>query len=158
MKRVCEFCGRAFEAQRSTRKTCSERCRARLNTRKRRIAAIGAAGGHDVVSGAEGALGALAVAVLSVPHLAPGRPSPLVDVTERALSEASRLDTVTGPIAMMIATRMGQDSMLDNAAGLVALSKELDRLLGIALKGAEPPDELDELEERRRRKAARAGN
>jgi hypothetical protein len=94
--------------------------------------------------------------VLSVPDQSASGPSPLVEVTERALEQAGKLDTPLGLIAMVIATRMGDFSPLDNAAGLVALSKELDRLLAITLKGAEEPDELDELERRRRLKAARA--
>jgi hypothetical protein len=40
-KWVCEYCGKAFQAQRATRKTCSEPCRAKLNARKRRMAAAG---------------------------------------------------------------------------------------------------------------------
>jgi hypothetical protein len=77
-------------------------------------------------------------------------------VTERALSQAGKLDTPLGLLAMVIAIRMGEFSPLDNAAGLVALSRELDRLLATVLVGSEPPDELDELERRRRLKAARA--
>ena len=141
MTKTCEYCGKPFQARRSHAKTCSEPCRGRLNTRKRRMAAVGDA--PDVV--------------LSLPGPLPDQPSRLVEVTERALSEAGKLDTPIGLITMVIATQLGSFSPLDNASGLVALSKELDRLLAIALQGNAPPDELDDLERRRRLKAARAG-
>ena len=81
MRRVCEFCGRVFEAQRATRKTCSEPCRAKLNTRKRRLAAIGATGeAVDPV----------------VPGPSQSQPSPLADVPEQALRQAGKLDTPVG--------------------------------------------------------------
>jgi hypothetical protein len=108
------------------------------------LAAIGEAGG--------------AIAPVSpVPGASPDQPNLLAGVTERALRQAGRLDSPLGSITMIIASRLGQYSMLDTAAGVVALSRELDRLLTIALTGAEEPDELDELERRRRLKAARAG-
>ena len=145
MKRVCEWCSKPFEAQRPTRKTCSERCRARRSARKRQMTKNGETG--DAVA-----------PVFPVPDPSPGEPSPLVVATEQALEKAGKLNTPVGMLTMVIASRMGQDSTLETGGGIVALSKELDRLLAIALQGSEPPDELDELEERRRRKAARAGN
>jgi hypothetical protein len=144
MNRICAFCGRTFAAKRVSARFCSSSCRGKQSKRRKRMAAVE---GDDVVD----------VTVSAVPDLSPREPSPLVEVTERALSEAGKLDTPIGLIAMVIATRMGQDSMLDNAAGLVALSKELDRLLAIALQGNAPPDALDDLERRRRLKAAKAG-
>jgi hypothetical protein len=146
MNRICAFCGRTFAAKRVSARFCSSSCRGKQSKRRKRLAAVGAAGQDG------------AVPVSAVPDLSPREPSPLVEITERALSEAGQLDTPIGLIAMVIATRMGQDSMLDNAAGLVALSKELDRLLAIALQGSEPPDALDDLERRRRLKAAKAGS
>jgi hypothetical protein len=46
------------------------------------------------------------------------------------------------------------------AADLVPLSRELDRMLALlhAREGSSEPDALDELERRRREKAARAGS
>jgi hypothetical protein len=86
------------------------------------------------------------------------QPNRLAEITEWALSQAGKLDTPLGLLTMVVAERMGEYSPLDNAAGLVALSKELERLLATVLVGSEPPDALDELERRRRLKAAKAGN
>src|SRR5215211_106993 len=69
---VCEACGKPLQAQRSTRKTCSDRCRARLNARKRRQATL------EETDGGQGARSDLTSAnfaevdpVLSVSDLSP---------------------------------------------------------------------------------------
>jgi hypothetical protein len=140
---TCEFCGQPFEAQRSTRKTCSDRCRFKLNARKRRIRAIEAAG--------------LTVPPIPTPQAIPNpSPSPLVVVTERTLQRAGRLETPLGLMTLMIADRLS-NSAFETCAGMVALSRELDRLLTEVRQGAEEPhNPLDGLERRRRQKAALA--
>jgi hypothetical protein len=103
-------------------------------------------------------VGDVVTAVTTVPGLSPSQPGAIFAATGQALQQAGRLDTYVGQLALVIATQMDRYSVLEPGGGLVALSRELDRLLGIALASVNiEPDELDELTERRRRKAARAG-
>jgi hypothetical protein len=138
------FLQRSFQATRRDAKCCSDLCRAKLNIRKRRMRALGSVDG-GFSPGQPSAL-----------SLSPS-PSPLVavtTVTEEALRRAGKLGSPQGAMLLVIADRLDHDEM-ETCAGLVALSRELDRLLGAVLKGSEEPDKLDELERRRREKAAR---
>jgi hypothetical protein len=63
-----------------------------------------------------------------------------------------------GQIILLLADRLSS-STFETGSAVVALSRELDRLLAEALKSAEQPDDpIRELELRRRLKAAQAGN
>jgi hypothetical protein len=146
---TCAFCGRSFEAKGRDAKVCSDLCRAKQTARNKRLAAAGAI-----------------PAITPIPNPSPGQPTAaneVVDVglsteTARALRQADRLNTPLGAVCMVIARRLDHDSMLDTGSGLAALTRELTRLLDLALQGGQTePDELDELERRRREKAARSG-
>jgi hypothetical protein len=142
----CAFCGKEFRAKRSDAKTCSQRCRDMQKARNKinKNAPVGAIVGQVGL-----------VSPISDPS--PGRPSLVFDMTQQALVKAGRLGTPLGAIALVVAGRL-DNSLFDTGSGVVALSRELDRLLADVLKAAEPPDELDDLERRRRDKALRAGN
>jgi hypothetical protein len=79
------------------------------------------------------------------------------DVTQQALVKAGRLSSPLGALALVIAGRL-DNPVFETGSGVVALSRELDRLLTGVLAQNEPPDELDELEKRRREKALQAGS
>jgi hypothetical protein len=134
MKRVCENCGKPFETKRSHAKTCSSACRGKLAAKVKRVGLAP-----------------------PIPNPSPDRPSLVFDATQQALVQAGRLNTPLGAIALVVAGRL-DGSEVDTGSGVVALSRELDRLLAGVLAENEPPDELDELTERRRRKAARAAD
>jgi hypothetical protein len=142
----CAFCGKEFRAKRSDAKTCSQRCR---DQQKARNKINKQAGGAGQIAGRVGM-------VSPIPDPSPGRPSLVFDVTQQALVKAGRLSTPLAAVALVLAGRL-DNSGFDTGSGVVALSRELDRLLVDVLAQNEPPDELDELEERRREKAARAG-
>ena len=148
MTRRCAWCGRDFQAKRSHAKTCSEVCRGRMNTRKRRLAAQGVTGDRKPASAPgreqEGQVEPISDGVLQM-------------VTE-TLQQAGRYDTPHGQIAAVLASRLDSPG-LETGSGITALSRELERILEKALAGTHTEtDELDELEKRRRAKAARAGS
>lgn len=88
----------------------------------------------------------------------------LVDAVRRELSEADRLNTVHGQMALQLARNM---TAVD-ATGVAGLSKELDRIRALALEGWEPPgvqpqpdpvaevEVEDEVEAARRRREEKA--
>lgn len=132
MRKTCAVCPAEFEAKRAVAKYCSERCRKRAQRRP--------GGVHREVVPIEQA-----------------KPAdwPIVEVTRRELEAAGRLDSVTGQQAMRLAERMcGQ---FDTGSAIAAISKELRAVMAEALADApKVADSLDELAERRRRKAAGA--
>ena len=148
MHRICALCGREFKAQRATARYCGSSCRAKRSTRNKRLKTEGGSYDVDVVK-----VGA--VAPISNPT--PTKSGTVFDATERALVQAGRHNSPQGAIALVLAGRLDAPD-IDSGAGVVSLSRELDRLLCSILTAAEraTPDELDELEKRRRDKAAQA--
>jgi hypothetical protein len=142
----CAFCSKEFRAKRSDAKTCSQRCRDQQKARNK----INKQSGGRQIAGQVGL-------VSPIPSPSPDRPSLVFDVTQQALVKAGRLGTPLGAMALLIAGRL-DNSVVDTGSGVVALSRELDRLLAGVLAQNEPPDELDELEKRRREKALQAGS
>jgi hypothetical protein len=144
MTRTCAWCGKPFQAKRSHAKTCSEVCRGRMNTRKRRLAANGAT---DANASPE--------APAPMP-LEPTGSDGVQEMVAETLQHANRYDAPHGQIAVVLARRL-DSAHTETAVGITALSRELERILEKALAGVQvKPDELDELEKRRREKAARA--
>jgi hypothetical protein len=141
----CAFCGQQFRAKRSDAKTCSQRCRDGQKARNK----INKQSRGGQIAGQVGL-------IPPIPSPNPDRPSLVFDVTQQALVKAGRLGTPLGAMALVIAGRL-DNSVFDTGSGVVALSRELDRLLVSVVAQNEEPDELDELESRRREKAARAG-
>jgi hypothetical protein len=142
----CAFCDKEFRAKRSDAKTCSQRCRDQQKRRNKinKNAPMGAIAGQVGL-------------VSPIPDPSPGRPSLVFDMTQQALVKAGRLSSPLGAISLVVAGRL-DNSVFDTGSGVVALSRELDRLLAGVLAQNEPPDQLDELERRRREKALQAGS
>ena len=91
----------------------------------------------------------------SEPAPSPDDVPPLVAATRRELQAADRLDSVAGQQALKLAERMY--GLFDTGSAIAALSRELRAAMAEALKDApRAGDSLDELAERRRRKAAGA--
>jgi len=145
--RECALCGKAFNAKRATAKYCGSSCRAKRSIRNKRIASLGAAG---EVAGRVGV-------VAPITNPSPGLPSSVFNMTQQALVQAGKLASPQGATALIIAGRLDR-STIDTGAGIVALSRELDRLIANALNAVEreTPDELDDLQRRRLEKAAKA--
>jgi len=144
--KACEFCGKEFRAKRSDAKCCSERHRAKLNARKRQLAAAGA----DLTDSFD--------SVAAFPGPSPDQPGELLSYVEGLLTEHGRYDVPQARMALVVAQRL-DIADIETGSGIVSLSGELDRLLSAALAGVViETDELDELESRRRAKAAQAGN
>jgi hypothetical protein len=146
--RECALCGKAFNAKRATAKYCGSSCRAKRSTRNKRIASLGAAGGEVV-----GRVGVVA----PIADPSPDLPSSVFNMTQQTLVQAGKLASPQGATALIIAGRL-DSSTIDTSAGIVALSRELDRLIANVLNAVEreTPDELDELQRRRSEKAAKA--
>jgi hypothetical protein len=152
MQLVCEWCGKAFQAKRSDAKTCCSDHRGKLAARKKGQATLGVIdGGGEPDSVIEDDY--------RKSHPSNGdhyRVSRLVQSIEAALEKAEKLETPQGQALLHVADRLARNYG-DNASGVAALSKELTRLLDLTLAGTDiKPDALNELEERRRMKAAQA--
>jgi hypothetical protein len=147
MNRICALCGREFTAQRATAKYCGSSCRAKRSTRNKRLKTQGGSGVANATVGA----------VAPITNPTPTKSGTVFDMTQQALVRAGQLSSPQGAIALVIAGRLDAPD-IDSGAGVVSLSRELDRLLSNILAGVEreTPDELDELEKRRREKAALA--
>src|SRR5690242_13088527 len=113
MQAVCEECGEAFEAKRSTAKYCSTRCRTRATRRR--------AEGRPAPA-APAAPAADARPAQERPRQSEDVPL-LVAATIGELAKAERLSTTLGQQAVRLAERMVASS--ETGAGVASLSKEL---------------------------------
>lgn len=146
---TCTGCGSAFEAKSARAKWCTTTCRQRAARarkaveRSTEVEAVGAAEAADRAGKAE---------------------HELVAAVRRELTVAAAITTVAGQQALQLARRMCDP----DESSIVALSKELDRMIAKALAGAMPPvpvggqsagptdDELTHARETRERKAREA--
>jgi hypothetical protein len=132
MERECAECSGPFEAKRRTAKYCGGKCRVRATRRR-------ANGGES-----------------PEPALLPTdvRGSlPIVEATRRELAAAGRVDSMLGQQALELAARM--HSAVDTGSAIASLSRELRAVVSAALADAPvKADPLDELADRRRRKAS----
>jgi hypothetical protein len=135
---TCEECGIGFEAQRSTAKFCTTRCRTRATRRR--------ADGRPAP-----ALEAPPQALSAPQH---GEDVPLlVAATIGELAAAGRLSTTLGQTAVKLAERLVSRS--ETGSAVASLSKELRATMAAALAGGKTgEDPLDEFTERRHRKAS----
>jgi hypothetical protein len=129
VQRTCDACGSDFEAQRSTRKTCSEACKKRAQR------------GQKVVP------------------ISPPSPEEMdfttVAETRAELESAGRLHGHLAASALRLARRVDESTAVMGYAPLV---KELRAVMAEALKGAHKADDAidglrDEIAERRARNA-----
>lgn len=80
---------------------------------------------------------------------------PLIVQTRRELTDADRLDTVVGQMAMRLAEKMAGN--FDTGSALAAVSKELRAVMAEALADVgSKADSLDELAARRMQRASGA--
>lgn len=129
MQRACESCGETFEARRSDRMYCGERCKKRAQR------------GHK------------AGTVVPLPSGTVGTASSLVEAVRAELEEADRLESWLGQQALTLATRIAAGQ--DTGSGLAALNREFRSTMAEAVKGVNAPTSAiakhkDELAARRR--------
>lgn len=128
MKKKCEACGDTFEAKRASRRTCTERCRKRLQRKPAaavvQLAAVQAFADEPQDPG---------------PSLAAGKTETL---TRRELEAAGRLDTALGVVAVIAAQQV--DALLvltDTGSGIKARIEAHRSALAEALKDAKTADD-----------------
>lgn len=137
MSIVCSGCGLVFEAKRATARYCSDRCKKRVQ-RGQGPPAEEPAAPVSPRQASGPVIGQVAVRVIA------------------DLTKAGRLDTPMGALAVQLAGRV--ESPYETGAAVAALSRELSRVLDLALEGAnKETDLLDELKERRDRTRGAAG-
>lgn len=138
MIKTCAHCGTAFEARTARARYCGSTCRARASEKAKR-------------DGATPSPAAMPVAPVQSAASAGG----LVEAVRRELEAAQRLDSFLGQQALGLAARIEAGG--DTGSAVAALSKELRAVMDAALADApKAADALDELSERRRRKASGA--
>lgn len=128
MQRNCEWCGDIYEAVKSNARWCSQRCgkRAQRAGFTRPVVELDGPPRRDVTMAAE-----------------------------RELERAGLLDTVTGQLAVALATAM--ETTRASGSQVAALSKELRATMKVALSARAPAaDAVDELRDRRDRKRTAA--
>jgi hypothetical protein len=127
---TCEQCGETFEAARSSRKYCGDRCRQQGRRR----------------------------ATEEEAEATEPRLPLIVEMTISELEQLGKTHTVLGAQALTLATRM--TSMKDTGSAIAALSRELDRVMLRLRSGAKgEEDEVASARRRRdekRRQAAEA--
>lgn len=101
-------CGAAFEAQRSTAKFCSPRCR----QRSKRSPAAGTSSGSSK------------------------SPSAFEKVTLRELKKLGKLDTMLGQQVLIIARRMANGG--ETGSAIASLSRDHSRLMALLGSGEDP--------------------
>ena len=135
MTRGCDLCGVSYEAQRSTSRYCSSRCRSRVGNSNGMILP-----------------GPGAQVVPVTPVVAGG----VRDATLEELTAAGRVDTALGRSCLALAGRLDNPGM-DTGSAMAAVARQLEALLREALRGAgaaTAPGQLrDELAARRAKQA-----
>ena len=139
MAEVVSGCGKTFAARSNRARYCSDRCRKRAQR----------AGGVGEVVELPAKVGQVAGSALA-------SPGPVEAATVEALMAADRLETPHGAMALSLARRMDEPG-LDTGSALAAVSRQLDAILTVALRGAgaaSAPQQLqDELAARRAKHA-----
>jgi hypothetical protein len=139
VKVSCKECSKLFEAKTRAATFCGVNCRKRSSLR-------------DIEARKEGNLAP--VSAISAPDTAVSPPeSALVASTRRELAEAGVEDTVNGQIALRLAQKLSQPG--DTGSAMASLARQLSAAMAEALAaGTKTADGLDELAERRWKKAA----
>lgn len=134
MDRSCEVCGARYAPKRATSKYCSPACKKRaFDQRAAERAAARSAEKSQVSESAQ----------------RPARSTELTDRVTAELEAASRLDTVAGRQALLLARRL-EDPETSFGSAAASLSKELREVMAEAMAGAaKEGDPVDELLRRR---------
>lgn len=153
MKRACDFCGKRYEAKRSTSKYCQSRCR----TRASRARASGAV--VELPKGkAKGKRGGRRTDAGDGEGQAEKREPGAVEIATRAaLEQVGRAESPLGATALTLARRL--DDGHETGSGMAALAKQLQHTLDAATENTDteksPLDKArDELADRRKRRGA----
>ena len=129
--RMCAGCGRSFQSKTYRAKSCSAVCRTRVSRANRDLVAP-LVSALPLSEGAEGAGEALQGCEALV---------------VQALTQANRLRTVKGQIAIALARRVDAATVV---MGFAALTKELERAYEAAMAGVTvAADPIDEIRARR---------
>lgn len=133
LERECEGCGVRYVAKTKRSRFHDERCAERSRKRRKRA-------GGDVV-----------------PIRSSGAVRSTVEVTQRALEEADRLETPDGVAAMRLAEKL--DAGGDTGSAMAALSKEYRSTMAAATANIEEEaDIVRDLEQRRGRRLGLVGS
>lgn len=115
MRKTCAGCGTEFEPKRDNAKTCSARCRKRIQRQPSNIVGL---------------------PTNPAPDDSEGR---LASATRRSLLAAGRLDTELGAAALLLAERL-DNAKRDTGMSVAALMKEYRATLAEATKDSEEED------------------
>jgi hypothetical protein len=142
--RSCDFCGREYEAQRSSSRFCAQKCRFAMHEHRKRT-------GDEVVS----------LPARKDTKARPQAVSPAggVEVSTRALLESSGLvGAPLGAMALALAQRIDSAVILgESGSSIAAMARELRATLTEVTRGAQAlSDPIDEL--RRHRQARLRGH
>lgn len=130
MQRNCDYCGKPYEAKRTTSRFCKDSCRVQNNQR---------GGGVTSLSTAKPA---------EQPTVIPAE-QPLVAAVGAELAAAERLHTSLGQQALYLATRIAAASF-DTGSSIASMNRELRETMLRALDGVKVADDpLDEVARRR---------
>jgi hypothetical protein len=130
MDRLCDVCCVPYVAQRRTSRYCSGRCRVRASR-------AGLSGPGRPVRRVD---------------LVSSGPSALVQAVTAELERVGKLDSAFGVMAVLLAERLTASPFV-SGAGVVALSRELTKVMDIATRDTVVgPDVLDEIQRRREKK------
>lgn len=137
MRKSCEACGVDFEAKRTARKYCGERCKKRAQRRPGGVKA------HDPVE---------VPVVMPLPEVP--QDGPVAVATRVELELAGRANSAAGNAALALARRIDTGTA-ETGSSLAAMVREHRATLAEAVRGAvAAADPLDELRARRERKSA----
>jgi type II secretory pathway component PulF len=132
MRRPCDRCGKAYEAQRHTSKYCSTNCRVQASKQRTQQ-------GSNVVVLPGGNTNGNRT---DPPETKPDRrkDTALVKATRKQLTEAGAAETVLGQQALELAKRLSSGTAFDSA--VASMSKEFREVMAQALAAAETDDDV----------------
>lgn len=145
MRRNCDTCGKAYEAQRVTSKYCSKKCNVRATRTRGKLVLV-----PDEVRAAP-------AETAMPPASAPSATAGVLAATRAELEELKALETPMGQLALQLAARI--QYVPDTGSGTAAVSRELRQVLDAARavsKGGS--DRVDEINKRRQAKQEAAGS
>lgn len=145
MRKDCAFCGKAFEAKRSTAKYCSNEHRVQAQR--------GAAKGKS--KSTKSTVVAFGLSAVPPREDRPREMGPLESAAHAELDSFGRAETLAGGVVLALARRIDGAGPLDTGSGFAALAKELRAAMAVAVAGAEqeadPADEFRRQREQKRR-------
>jgi hypothetical protein len=136
MHRSCDFCGKTYEAQRSSSRFCGSSCRARMSM------------GEAPTSPAA------RVTVIPVDGDAPEEPGAVEAATRKALEDAGKVETPLGQAALLLARDLDVSSPGATAAKASCVKQLAATLEAITAGAKQAEDPLEKLRKERESKRA----